>query len=196
VLLLLLPTCSFLKTHNSVHRRLGLQDRPDVKKAWGNQHALGVILDAERKSADPPRPSHASGGGSFGPTAPSVSPPPPDRKKVHFESPSPPPSDDYWRRSAHELFKCVPSAFSPHRSVMQNLASGEALAEQAAQHLARAKESAVASLGLVQFAHHISETCAQLQLKLDAIPGYYITHHSILLFTHGCSARRASTCLS
>lgn len=58
----------------------------------------------------------------------------------HAESPSLPPSDLHWRSVAHELFKSLPTAFSEHPSVMQNNAKGEA-----AEYLARAKESAVAS---------------------------------------------------
>jgi len=116
----------------------------------------------------------------------------------HAESPSLPPSDLHWRSVAHELFKSLPTAFSEHRSVMQNLAAGEAIAQQAAQYLARAKEWAVASSGVLQFALHISETCAQLQLKLDAVAGDCIQPLAVshLFLTLCCSSGRASTHLS
>jgi len=129
---------------------------------------------------------------------PSVSPPPPDRRQVRAESPSPPPSDLHWRNVARELFKSLPTAFSEQRSVMQNLAAGEALAQRAAQYLARAKVWAVASSAVLQFALHISETCAQLQLKLDAVAGDCIQPLAVshLFLTLCCSSGRASTHLS
>ncbi len=151
-----------------------------------------VVSQKRTRPSSPPRPPVHSM------QPPSVSPPPPDRRQVRAESPSPPPSDLHWRNVAHELFKSLPTAFSEHRSVMQNLAAGEALAQQAAQYLARAKESAVASSDVLRFAVHIKETCAQLQLKLDNVAGDCIHPLTVshLFLTLHCSSGRASTHLS
>ena len=116
----------------------------------------------------------------------------------HAESPSLPPSDLHWRSVAHELFKSLPTAFSEHPSVMQNIAKGEALAPASRGVFSARQRVSSCIIDVLQFAVYISETCAQLQLKLDAVTGDCIQPLAIshLTLTLRCSSGRASTQLS
>ena len=181
------PPC---RAHFTRCRERGVGARADVQKAR-DQHALGLILNAERLKADPsPSASHAASL-VISDTSPSVSPPPPDRRsrKVHFE-PSPPPSDAHMLRSAEELFRHISSPFSQHQSVMQMLATAEQYHEYAAQLLAQAKQAAVDSLSQSRVVQNVAESCTQLQLKMDALSGHSIQPFAVRALTHPCLSSR------
>ncbi len=151
-----------------------------------------------QKRARPSSPSRPDGDGVTFDRAPSVSPPPRETRNTCRESPSPPPSQAHVLQLAQALFKHISTtAFLERQSVMQKLATAEQCHDHAAQLLAQAKQShdKTSQSRLIQ---HISESCTQLQLKMDSFPGHGTRVYVFDVFlTHlPSSSRRASALFS